>query len=78
MDGPKNLLRRFLGKDVWTTLVLREGKHVIDIRITGSEGKLDLVKRTEAKFARGEIKRLRVVLVPRKKLKLEWKDRAQG
>ncbi len=78
MDGPKNLLRRALGKDVWTTLALREGKHVIDIRITGSEGKLDLVKRTEAKFARGEIKRLRVVLVPRKKLKLEWKDRAQG
>ena len=78
MIAQKNFLKRTIGKDVWTTLPLRAGKRVIDIRIIGAEGKIDLVKRIEGAFARGEIKRLRVVLTPWKKLRLEWKDRARG
>ncbi len=78
VSAPGRFLKRAIGKDVWTALPISAGPHVIDVRVTGSEGKVDVVKRTEAEFSAGEVRRLRVVLIPPKILKLSWKEPAHG
>jgi serine/threonine-protein kinase len=76
--GADNFFKRALGKDVWSSLKVAEGHHTIDVRITGTEGKVDLVKRTTAEFSQGETKRLRIVLIPPKTLKASWKEVGHG
>jgi hypothetical protein len=78
VTGAKSFFRRAIGKDVWSSLRVAEGHHTIDVRITGTEGKVDLVKRTAAEFSRGETKRLRIVLIPPKTLKASWKEVGHG
>jgi serine/threonine-protein kinase len=78
LNGAHNFFRRSIGKDVWTTVPIPAGEHVIDVRVTGAEAKLDLVRRTEVSVAAGETRRLRVVLIPPKTLKLAWKDLGDG
>jgi serine/threonine-protein kinase len=78
VTGAKSFFKRAIGKDVWSSLRVAEGRHTIDVRITGTEGKVDLVKRTTAEFSRGETKRLRIVLLPPKTLKASWKEVGHG
>ena len=78
LNGAQNFLKRTIGKDVWTTVPIPAGEHVIDVRVTGVEAKLDLVRRTEVTIAPGDTRRLRVVLIPPKTLKLTWKDPPNG
>jgi hypothetical protein len=75
---PRGFINRTVGKNVWTSLDLVPGRHVVDVRVTGSEGKLDLVRRATATFQDGRTHRLRVVVTPFKKLKLNWKDSPGG
>lgn len=72
VEGPKSLFKRTVGRHVFTLLPVENGPHVIDVRVIGSEGKVDLVRRTEADFVSGETKRLKVTIVPPKRLKLAW------
>ncbi len=78
LTGARNFIKRSIGKDVWTTVPVPAGEHVIDVRVTGIEAKLDLVRRTEVALAAGDTRRLRVVLIPPKTLKLAWKDLVDG
>ncbi len=71
---PANFFKRAIGQDVWTTLAVPPGEHVVDVRITGSGGKLDLVRQTSTTFEAGGTHRLRVVLIPPKTLRLTWKE----
>jgi hypothetical protein len=73
-----SFLKRAMGRDVWTTLAVPAGEHVVDVRVTGSEGKLDVVRQADATFEDGKTHRLRVVLVPPKTLKLAWKETSPG
>jgi hypothetical protein len=75
---PRGFFNRTLGKNVWTSLELTPGKHVVDVRVTGAEGKVDLVRQATATFRDGRIHRLRVSVTPLKKLKLSWKDSPSG
>ncbi len=75
---PQGFFNRTVGKNAWTSLELTPGRHVIDVRIRGAEGKLDLVRRATARFQDGRTHRLRVVVTPLKKLKLHWKDSPSG
>lgn len=70
--APKNLFKRAIGRNVFTLLPVNEGPHVIDVRVIGTEGKVDVVRRTEADFVSGQTKRLKVTVVPPQKLKLSW------
>ncbi|MFQ5528473.1 MAG: serine/threonine protein kinase [Thermoanaerobaculia bacterium] len=72
VQAPKNFFKRTVGHNVFTLLPIDDGPHVIDVRVIGSEGKVDVVRRTEADFVSGETKRLKVTVVPPKKLKLAW------
>lgn len=76
--APKSVFKRIIGRNVFTTLPISAGSHVIDVRVIGVEGKVDVVRRTEAKFVGGETKRLKVAMVPPKKLKLSWADQNNG
>ena len=49
---------------------------MIDVRVMGAEGKLDLVRRAEIEFASGETRRLKVSVVLPNKLKLLWDKEA--
>ncbi len=72
VEAPKSFFKRTVGHNVFTLLPIETGSHVIDVRVIGSEGKVDVVRRTEAEFESGETKRLKVTMVPPKKLKLSW------
>lgn len=76
--GSKNFFKRSIGKDVWTTVRIPAGMRLIDVRLTGSQGKLDLVRQKEIQIEGGETRRVRVVFVPPKTLKLTWKDPEDG
>jgi hypothetical protein len=69
---------RAVGKNVWAAIDLTPGEHVVDVRITGAEGKLDLVRQTSARFEDGRTHRLRVSVSPFKKLRLAWKESPGG
>jgi serine/threonine-protein kinase len=71
---PPGFLNRTVGKNFWTSLPLTAGEHVVDVRVTGAEGKVDLVRRTTATFEDGQTHRLRVTMTPLKNLKLNWKE----
>ena len=68
----------FRRHNVFAILDIEEGPRVIDVRVTGSEGKLDLVRRAEVDFEPGETKRLKVSVVLPNKLKLTWGRDADG
>jgi serine/threonine-protein kinase len=76
--GSKNFLKRSLGKDVWTTVPIPAGTRLIDVRLTGVEGKLDLVRQAEISIEGGQTRRVRVIYQPPKTLKLSWKDQEDG
>ncbi len=76
--GAKSFFKRSVGKDIWATLAIPAGDHVLDVRVTGAEAKKDLVRRTEISIAPGETRRLRVVMVLPKTLKLQWKKAPGG
>jgi serine/threonine-protein kinase len=76
--GAKNFFKRSMGKDVWTTVRIPAGTRLIDVRLTGIEGKLDLVRQAEIQIEGGETRRVRVVYKPPKSLKLAWKDLEDG
>lgn len=77
-SGSKNFFKRSIGKDVWTTVRIPAGTRLIDVRLTGTERKLDLVRQAEIKIEGGETRRVRVVYMPPKSLKLTWKDPEDG
>ena len=54
------------------------GRRLIDVRLTGVEGKLDLVRQEEIAIEGGETRRLRVIYRPPKTLKLSWKESEDG
>jgi hypothetical protein len=69
---------RTVGKNMWTSLKLTPGEHVVDVRVTGAEGKVDLVRQVTATFEEGQTHRLRVTVTPLKNLKLSWKESPSG
>ena len=73
-SGAKNVLRRTVGKDVWVTVPVAAGDREIAVRVTGSNGKVDLSKSTTAAFGEDETRRLRLVHIPPRALKFSWKD----
>jgi serine/threonine protein kinase len=75
---PQGFFNRTVGKNVWTSVDLTPGEHVVDVRVTGAEGKVDLVRQATATFEDGQTHRLRVVVTPLKKLKLSWKESPAG
>ena len=77
-SGSKNFFKRSIGKDVWTTVRIPAGTRMIDVRLTGTERKLDLVRQAEIKIEGGQTRRMRVVYMPPKGLKLAWKDPEDG
>ncbi len=78
LNGSKNFFKRSIGRDVWTTIPVPVGDHVIDVRVTGVEAKLDLVRRTEVSVTEDQTHRLRVILIPPRSLRLSWRDAADG
>ncbi|MCP4203872.1 MAG: protein kinase [bacterium] len=76
--APKSVFKRVVGRNVFTLIPVAEGSHVIDVRVIGVEGKVDVVRRAEAEFVAGETKRLKVAMVPPKKLKLSWGKQNSG
>jgi len=77
-SGAKNVLRRKVGKDVWVTVPVEAGERDIAVRVTGSNGKIDLSKSTQAAFGKDEVRRLRLVHIPPRGLKFSWKDGEGG
>ena len=75
---PPSFFKRVVGKNVWTSLELTPGRHFVDVRVTGAEGKLDLVRRATGIFEDGRTHRLRATVTPLKKLKLTWKESPGG
>jgi len=73
LAAPKGLAKRVSGEDVRLTLPVRPGQRRLEIRISGAEGKVDATRHTEAYFASGQTKRLRVGWLPTGKLRLNWK-----
>jgi serine/threonine protein kinase len=76
--APKSVFKRAIGRNVFTLIPIEEGSHVIDVRVIGIEGKVDVVRRTETEFVAGETKRLKVAMLPPKKLKLSWGKENNG
>ena len=72
VTAPKGLFKRASGTRVRASIMVPEGGHVIEVRIDGSEGKVNLSERIEAVFEEGETRGLKVVLIPPSMLKLSW------
>lgn len=66
--------KRSMGRNFWAQIPVPAGHHVLDVRVSGSAGKVDAVKRIETTFVDGETRRLRLALIPPKILRLSWKD----
>ena len=73
LAAPKGLAKRVSGEDVRLTLPVQPGERILEIRISGAEGKVDATRHTEVYFASGQTKRLRVGWLPTGKLRLNWK-----
>jgi serine/threonine protein kinase len=73
LAAPKGLAKRVSGEDVRLIIPVRPGERRLEVRISGSEGKVDATRHTEAYFASGQTKRLRVGWLPTGKLRLNWK-----
>jgi serine/threonine-protein kinase len=72
--GPKKFLKKAAGEDVRATVPVPEGRHTIEVRVSGGSGKVDAAQRVETVFLRGQTRRLRVVLTPLEGLRLRWKE----
>ncbi len=66
------------GKNVWASVDLPPGEHVVDVRVTGEKGKLDLVRQVKTTFEDGRTHRLRISVTRLKNLKLTWKESPNG
>jgi hypothetical protein len=72
--GPTGLLKRAAGEEVRATMLIPDGGHSIEVRVSSSSGRVDAAKRIEALFRQGQTRVLRVVLLPPKGLRLHWKE----
>ena len=55
-------------------MLIPDGGHSIEVRVSSSSGRVDAAKRIEALFRQGQTRVLRVVLLPPKGLRLHWKE----
>jgi len=72
VSSPGGFLNRTLGQEVSTRLVVPAGRHMIEVRIDGNEGKVRAMKTLWGEFERGKTHRLQVVLSSPTVLKLTW------
>jgi hypothetical protein len=73
LSAPKGFAKRVSGEDVRLSIPVRPGHHRLEIRITGTEGKVDAARQTDAYFSSGQTKRLKVGWLPTGNLRLNWK-----
>jgi tRNA A-37 threonylcarbamoyl transferase component Bud32 len=73
LSTPGGLAKRVSGEDVRLSIPMRAGSHLLEIRISGAEGKVDASRQTEIYLSSGETKRLKVGWLPTGKLRLNWK-----
>jgi serine/threonine-protein kinase len=74
VGSSKGWLGRTVGDSVRRRIEVPAGKHVIGIRIQGSEGTVDATKRIWGEFTSGGRRSLKVRLVPPRVLRLSWDD----
>lgn len=66
-------LKRVTGQAIRAEIPIAAGEHDVEVRVTGSAGKVDSRGVTRATFAPGATRNLRVTLVPfRSRLDLDW------
>ena len=74
IEGPKNFLTRTVGKQFRTRIEVPEGARSIEVRVTGSEKKIDLIRHVERDLQSGKVYTLQASFVPPNSLKLTWKN----
>jgi hypothetical protein len=73
LAAPKGLAKRVSGEDVRLSIPVRPGQRRLQIRISGTEGKVDATRDIETYFSSGQTRRLRVGWLPTGKLRFNWK-----
>ncbi len=73
LSAPKGFAKRVSGEDVRLSIPVRPGRHRLEIRITGAEGKVDASRQTDIFLSSGQTKRLKVGWLPTGNLRLNWK-----
>lgn len=73
LDLPGTSLKRVTGQAIRAEIPVAAGEHDIEVRVTGSERRIDAQGVVRANFASGATRNLRVTLVPfRSRLDLDW------
>jgi hypothetical protein len=73
LDLPGTSLKRVTGQAIRAEIPVAAGERDVEVRVTGSAGKVDSRGVTRAVFASGATRNLRVTLVPfRSRLDLDW------
>ncbi len=74
VGSDKGWFGRTVGNSVRRRIEVPPGKHVIGIRIEGSDGTVNATMRIWGEFSSGAKRSLRVRLVPPRVLRLSWDD----
>lgn len=71
--GPRGFFKRAMGTALLESIPVSTGHHDVKVTIRGTAGKVEASNRAGTTFEEGQIRRLRVELIPPSYLKLAWK-----